>query len=125
MGSHEGGNTAPENGSLDASQIAPAWFPYGSRALFLGIKRLRKLCLNTVPGVGFLFGFHTSKGKTILPQTGKTGLPLDMEIIPTRQDISDNILILLSIRLFHIFIYLYFFQPTPFQTISVSKQYHA
>ena len=39
MGSHEEVNTAPEKGSLDASQIAPAWFPYGSRALFLGIKK--------------------------------------------------------------------------------------
>ena len=86
MCSHEEVNTAPEKGSLDASQIAPAWFRYGSRALFLGIKGLRKRCLNTVPGVGFLFGFHGSKGKTILPQTGKTSLPLDMVLTTGRND---------------------------------------
>ena len=77
MGSHDGADTAPEKGSRDVSQIAPAWFLYGSRALFLGIKRLRKRCLSTVSGAGFWFGFHRSKGKTILPQTGKMRLPLD------------------------------------------------
>ena len=39
MGSHEEGITAPEKGSRDASQIAPAWFLYVSRALFLGIEK--------------------------------------------------------------------------------------
>ena len=49
MGSHEEGITAPENGSHDASQIAPAWFRYGSRALFLGIKKAPE----AVPEHGF------------------------------------------------------------------------
>ena len=39
MGSHDEISTAPKQGSRDASQIAPAWFLYGSRVLFLGIKK--------------------------------------------------------------------------------------
>ena len=66
MGSHDDAVTAPEQGSLDASQIAPAWFLYGSRALFLGIKRLRKRCLSTVFGAGFWFGWGTgSQGLSV------------------------------------------------------------
>ena len=49
MGSHDGADTAPEKGSRDASQIAPAWFLYGSRALFLGIKKAPE----AVPEHGF------------------------------------------------------------------------
>ena len=64
----------------DCSRMVSLRFP----SFVFGNKRLRKLCLNTVSGAGFLFGFHTSKGKTILPQTGKTGLTLDMTAIPTR-----------------------------------------
>ena len=94
-------------------------------ALYLGIKRLRKRCLSTVHGAGFLFGFHRCKGKTLLPQTGKTGLPLDMYLIPTRQDISVNILISLSTFKLNIHFCLYFFSSTPFRAFSVSKQYHA
>ena len=84
MGSHDDAVTAPEQGSRDVSQIAPARFPYGAMGMFLGIKRLRKRCLNTVPGAGFLFGFQGCKGKTFLPQTEKTRLPLDLYLIPTR-----------------------------------------
>jgi hypothetical protein len=49
MGSHEEVNTAPEKGSRDASQIAPAWFLFGSRVLFLGIKKAPE----AVPEHGF------------------------------------------------------------------------
>ena len=84
MGSRDDAVTAPEQGSLDVSQIAPVWFQYGSMGMFLGIKRLRKRCLNTVPGAGFLFGFQYSKGKSSLPQTGKTRLPLDMVLTTGR-----------------------------------------
>ena len=47
------------------------------------------------------------------------------EIIPTRQDFSVNIFISLYKQSAHIFFCLYFFLSTPFQTFSVSKQYHA
>ena len=69
----------------------PRCFPNCSRMVSLrfpgfgfGNKRLRKRCLSTVSGAGFLFGFHRSKGKTILPQTGKTSLPLDMVLTTGR-----------------------------------------
>ena len=39
MGSHDEISTAPKQGSRDVSQIAPAWFLYGSRTLYLGIKK--------------------------------------------------------------------------------------
>ena len=78
MGSCDDAVTAPEQGSRDVSQIAPAWFRYGSQYLFLGTKRLRKRCLSTVPGAGFYDVFRGVKGKTFLPLKGKTRLPLDI-----------------------------------------------
>ena len=54
-----------------------------------------------------------------------SGPPAVLTATPTRQDISINILILLFIMLWHIFICLYFMLSTPFQDFSVSKQYHA
>ena len=53
-----------------------------------------------------------------------SGPPGVLTAIPTRQEISVNILILLSMHQLHIFIYLYFFSFTPFQSFSVSQQYH-
>ena len=48
-GSHDEISSAPEKGSRDVSQIAPAWFLYVSRALFLGIKKAPE----AVPEHGF------------------------------------------------------------------------
>ena len=39
MGSHDDAIIAPEQGSRDVSQIAPAWFLYGSMDLFFGNKK--------------------------------------------------------------------------------------
>lgn len=121
----------PRGGQYCSREGFPRCFPDCSRMVSLrfpasvfGNKRLRKLCLSTVSGVGFLFGFHTSKGKTILPQTGKTGLPLDMEIIPTQQAILDTLHFCLDFVIIHALYDLYYPVSMDYTDLLLSYRYH-